>query len=136
MFNRVFVIPKDVMEQLQDVNIEKNSKRNEIQNYFKSKYQIPKELQHWRDIIESSEVNDEALVVKTTVTLVHTASENTLSPELRKYLTKEWKDKVTNFVKWQNDGNFEVVETDEEDTVYIQVFKDLNEKKSLDEDGL
>lgn len=61
---------------------------------------------------------------------------NSLSPELRKHLTTEWKEKFVNFVKWQEDGNFEVIDSDEVDTVYIKVFKNIDDKKGLDEDQL
>ena len=106
-----------------------------IQSYFRSKLQIPKELAHWRNFIQGSEVNDEAMMIKTTASIEQRIVEEKLSDSLKSFLTKEWKGEIISFVK-EHVFIMEVVPCDEEDTVYIKILREAGKKKCLKEDEL
>jgi len=66
------------------------------------------------------------MIFKSTTTLHQATAEQQLGDDLQRELTKEWKDLVTNQVDKLYDGFMQTIPTEEEDVVYIQVFKNIH----------
>lgn len=94
-------------------------KSDYIMSYFTSKYQIPRELQQWRNLIKSESVDDETMIFKSTTTLHQIKAEKKLGTDTKTLLTKEWKEYFTNLVNIDHKGFLKTIPSDEEDTVFI-----------------
>ena len=58
-------------------------KSDYIMSYFTSKYQIPRELQQWRNLIKSESVDDETMIFKSTTTLHQIKAEQKLGADTK-----------------------------------------------------
>ena len=89
MYNQIIVVDELALKMLGNINITIPSfvgKSDYIRSYFTSKYQIPRELQHWRNLVQSESVDDETMIFKSTTTFHQIKAEQQLGIDLQKKL--------------------------------------------------